>query len=117
MKVPVSVMIGGRKVRIEYPNEIPGDKPEEPLSGEMVCGTGLIRIAKSQHKTERDVFSTAIHEMLHYTLELTGHSAAWTDAQEEPIVTALENMLAPLLAFNSTASIQYREISWPGEDE
>ncbi len=107
MKVPVQVMVGGKKVRIQYPDAL-----ENGVSGEIEVGSALIRISKSRHADERAVFTTLFHELIHFAFEVTGHSAEWTDAQEEPLVYALENMLADLYAFNKDAAIRYKDLDW-----
>jgi hypothetical protein len=108
MKVPVQVMVGGKKLRIEYPELLP-----EGSSGELVCGEALVRISKARHVDERAIFHTLFHEMLHFALEVTGHSAEWSDEKEEPLVYALENMLADLFLFNPRAPVKYRDVAWP----
>lgn len=107
MKVPVQIIVLGKKVRVEYVSELP-----EGNSGELVCGERLIRISKSRHKTEREVFSTLYHELTHLAFELTGHSAEWTDAQEEPLTYALESALADILVLNPAAPIRWRHIDF-----
>lgn len=111
MKVPVQVMVGGKKVRVEYVDALPdGD------SGRIVLEDRLISISKSCHANEAAVFTTLFHELTHYAFAITGHSAEWTDAHEEPLVYALENMLADLFVFSPNAPIKYRDVEWPDED-
>lgn len=107
MKVPVQVMVGGKKVRIEYVDELENDG-----FGEMVCDDRLVKISKTRHLDERAVFTTLFHELIHFAFEVTGHSAEWTDAQEEPLVYALENMLADLYGFHKDAAVKYKEVEW-----
>jgi hypothetical protein len=107
MKVPVQVTVGGKKVRIQYVETLPDD-----CSGELEVGAATVRISKSRHANEREVFTTLFHELIHFALERTGHSAVWTDAQEEPLVYALENMLAELFWFRSDGAVKYREVEW-----
>lgn len=108
MRVPVQIMVGGKKVRIEYHDALEGGN-----SGELIIGEKLVRISKSRHADERAVFETLYHELTHFAFEVTGHSAEWTASQEEPLVYALENMLAGLFHFNPAAPIKYRDVEWP----
>lgn len=107
MKVPVQVMVGGKKVRIQYEEVL-----ENNDSGQIETATGVIRIGKEQHADERAVFTTLFHELVHYAFAVTGHSAEWTNAQEEPLVYALENMLADLFTFHKGAAVRWREVEW-----
>lgn len=117
MRAPVSVMIGGKKVRVEYPDTIPGDTEEEgDLSGDTNSMACRIRISKTQNKSPDAVLHTLIHEMLHMAIGITGHSEVLGAKREEAIVYALENMLAPLLVLNPAAPVKYREIDFPWEE-
>lgn len=107
MKVPVQVTVGGKKVKIQYVDALEGN-----CSGELEVGSGLVRISKSRHEDEKAVFTTLFHELIHFAFEVTGHSAEWTDQQEEPLVYALENMLAELFWFRQGAAIKYKEVEW-----
>lgn len=108
MRVPVQVMVGGKKVRIEYHDSLP-----KGISGDVVCMDGVVRISKERHKDERAVFTTLFHELTHFALHVTGHSAVWKDSQEEPLVYAIENMLADLFVFSSAAPVKWRDVEWP----
>lgn len=112
MRVPISMMVGGKRVRIEYLSDLPDGN-----AAELVCGERLIRVSKAKHKSERELFSSLYHELCHFAFEIAGHSVEWSDAQEEPLVYCLENMLAELFVFHPNAPIKYREINWPGEDD
>lgn len=112
MKVPVQVMVGGKKVKVEYLEEL--DPAEN--RGEMVCYDQVIRVSQALNRTERQIFSTLFHELIHFAFEVTGHSAEWDNAKEEPIVYALEGMLADLLVFSPDAKVKYRDVPWPDED-
>lgn len=116
MRVPVQVLIGGKKVRIKYVRELLDDDGTG-LCGDTCVEDLQIRISKSRHKNERQLFATLYHELLHMALGIAGISAVWKDEQEEPIVYALESMLADLLGFNPAAKIRWREVTWPGIEE
>lgn len=103
MRVPAEVMVGGRKLRVEYVDSLEGGY------GDLKMSDGLIRIAMDQHDTEEEVFSTLFHELTHYALWLTGHSEAWSDPIEEAVVTALENMLAGLFVFSKVAPVKWKD--------
>lgn len=107
MKVPVRIPVAGKLITIEYLLDLP-----EGIAGDTSSGSCRIRISKSRNKTEREVFDTLFHELLHVALDITGHSVEWTAAKEEPIVYALENALASLFTFNKHAAIRWREIDW-----
>lgn len=108
MRVPVQVMIGGKPVKIEYHDELP-----KGISGDVVCIDGLVRISKERNKDEKAVFTTLFHELTHMAFYVTGHSATWKDSQEEPLVYAIENMMAGLFVFAKDAPVKWREIEWP----
>lgn len=118
MRVPVQMMIGGKKIRIDYPDVIPGDTPEEgDLSGDSQVLGGRIRISKTQNKSPEAVLHTIFHEALHMAIGITGHSEILVAKQEEALVYAIESMLAPLLILNPAAPVKYREIEFPWENE
>jgi hypothetical protein len=107
MKVPVQIMVGGRKIQIKYVESLEGNH-----SGEMEVGGALIRISKARHPKIDDVFTTLFHELIHVAFDITGHSVEWPDKKEEPLVYALENMLAGLFSFRAGPHIKYKEIDW-----
>lgn len=111
MRVPVQVMVGGKAVKIEYPDTLP-----EGNSGEVVCQDQVVKIAKDRHKDEKAVLATLFHELTHFALHVTGHSATWSDEKEEPLVYALENMLAPLFVICPSAPVKWKDLEWPEED-
>ena len=104
-------MVGGKAVRAVYLDAMDGD-----IYGDVSVDGRLIRINKARHKDEKAVFTTLFHELCHFAFGVTGHSAEWTDAQEEPLVYALENMLANLFVFSPAAPIKWRDVAWPDED-
>ncbi len=108
MRVPVQITVGGKKVRIEYFESLP-----EGNAGEVVCVDSRIKIAKDRHVDEKAVLSTIFHELTHFAFHVTGHSATWSDATEEPLVYALENMLSSLYVFSPDAPVKWREVEWP----
>lgn len=117
MKVPVQITIGGKKIRIEYPDVIPGDTAEEgDLSGDTQVLVRRVRISKTQNKSPEDIISTLFHEILHVAIGLTGHSEVLKSGEEEALVYALENMLGGLFVFHPMAQIKYRDIEFPFED-
>ena len=112
MRVPVQIMVGGQAIKIEYKEALKGDDGEA-LSGECLVGEPTIRLSKAKHANERAVFHTLFHELIHKALERTGHSVLWKDEQEEPLVYALENMLAELFVFSPEAPVKWKELDWP----
>lgn len=115
MKVPVSVKMGGLKVKIDYVDDLPDDDGSQ-LSGDANSLSRRIRINKSQHDAGEKLLATLLHELMHVALGLCGHSELLGDKKEEAIVGGLETMLAPLLVLNSSTAIKYKEIDFPWED-
>lgn len=116
MRVPVSVTLGGRKVPIKYMTTLPGEG-EGPNAGETDITNFKIYIAKDCVTKESDLFPIILHEFCHLAWAITGHTQSLKDGQEEPLVYALENMLAPLLSIRDTKLFRWREVRFPFEDE
>lgn len=118
MRVPVQISVGGKLVKITYPDTVPGHSESDPDCWGDTTSDGLeIRISRSRHKTEREVFSTIFHEVLHSTLTISGICHMLGDKLEESVVTGTENAIAPLFCFNPDAKIKWKDIDFPQEDE
>ena len=115
MRVPVSIPIGGRNVRVEYLEQVFDDDGITPLSGATVGDPVYIQISMTENKSPDAIKATLYHEMCHVAFELTGHHELLTEQQEEAIVVALESMLSPVLAFQTKVGIKYREVEFPWE--
>jgi hypothetical protein len=112
MRVPVSIPMGGKRVRISYKASLPGGE-----YGLCVPATFRVTVSKAACESPEDVFSTVFHELKHIALYMTGQSENLKLGQEEGIVTGMEQMLAPLFMFNPAADIKWREIQFPWEEE
>lgn len=114
MKVPVSIPLGGRKIRVIYKLSLKDDDGSR-LLGYTERGKGEIHIAKD-HDDGPSLWHTIYHELTHVVFDITGHSRTMTESQEESLVVALESMLGPLLIFGPNSGVRYREIEFPFEE-
>lgn len=116
MKVPVQATIGGYKFAISYVDELRSDDGTGE-SAQTMPYEHKVKVSKTMHQTERQIFATLFHEMMHCALEVTGHSERFTSVNdEESLIYALENMLGPLLCFNPNAPIKYKEVDIGKDD-
>lgn len=116
MRVPVTVPVGGRRIKIRYLKSLPG--PDKDVTyGEFCCSTAEIRVNKAVHHTPQEVHQTVIHELFHAVFKMSGLENIIPVKQEEAIVSALENLLAPILVFAPEAKISYREVKFSFEDD
>lgn len=110
MQAPVKFMVGGYPIKIDYKEQLVDDDNEH-YSGEMVKYKHQMNISKAAHtKNPRKLFSTIFHELIHTALEITGHSEGMKEEDEEKLVYAIENMLAPLLCFNPEGPIKFKDV-------
>lgn len=118
MRVPTEILIAGHRVSISYPNEIPLEAGDEVSPyGDTTHDGRTIRISKSKHKNEREVFATLYHESMHAAFALTGLANLVKDEVEEAFVTGLENAVVHLFAFHPKApGVKWRDIQFPFEE-
>lgn len=65
MRVPIQLAVAGKIVRIEYPELIPGAHEDDAdCYGEALGDGSKIRISRSKHTNEREVFATIMHELI-----------------------------------------------------
>lgn len=116
MRVPVMVPVGGRKIKIRYLKSLPG--PSKDLVFGEFCSSGTeIRINKAAHTNSQELFKTLFHELTHAVFKISGLENIIPLNKEEAVVSAIENLMAPLYAFSPSAKIKYREIRFAFEDE
>lgn len=109
--------MGGKLIKIRYVEELE-DGDGVQISGDTEVTTLTVRINKDIGKatSEREVFATLYHELLHCALAISGHSAGWKAEQEEPIVYGIENMMASFLCFMpKVKGMRWREVKFPYE--
>lgn len=112
--VPTKINVGGRVVTIQYLEEVISDG--KPSFADVDTTAREIRISKSDHKTEREIFESTFHELCHYALRKSGLATVLGAKMEEAIVECLEERLAPLVAFTPTARIKYRDIDFDWDE-
>ena len=112
MRVPISIPVGGRDVKIVYVSKL-----EEGDRGAACLDTGRIFVSKSAPAAEREIFETIFHELIHVALHRTGHAEALDERQEEAIVYALEAMLAPLFVLGPVPGMRWRKVRFDFEEE
>ena len=115
MRAPVSIPIGGHRIRVQYVDELPAEDGTQD-SGESSALGKRIRVNKSQHNSDTEIMSTVLHEMTHIALGLGGHGELLGEKGEEAVVLCIESMLAPVLSLNPSAGIRWREIAMPWEE-
>ncbi len=116
MRVPVMVPVGGRKIKIRYLKTLPG--PAKDVTFGEFCSSGAeIRVNKSAHTNTHEVHKTVVHELFHAVFKMSGLENIIKGNHEEAIVSAMENLLAPVFVFAPDSKIQYREVRFAFEDE
>jgi hypothetical protein len=116
MRVPVMVPVGGRKIKLRYLKTLPGPAKDVTF-GEFCSQHSEIRVNKSVHHNASEVHHTVYHELLHAVFKISGLENVVTLAKEEAIVSAIENMLGPILIFSPDSKVQYREVKFAFEEE
>jgi hypothetical protein len=116
MRVPVQVEVGGKKIRIRYLKTLPGPAKDVTF-GEFCPQRCEIKVNKSVHHNAAEVHHTVVHEIFHTVFKLSGLENIIPLAKEEAIVSALENMTAPLFIFNPNAKVTFREVRFPFEED
>lgn len=111
MKVPVSIPIAGKRVRVAYVDYVEGN-PYAEVSADRL----LITVSKTRNESPADVWRSILHELVHVALDFSGHCKWLSEAKEEAIVHAIETMLAPVLAFGSVKGMRWREVHFPFEE-
>lgn len=114
MKVPVSIVVAGRRIRIKYPDTLISDG--EASYADVDVANRLIRVSASDHNTGREVFETVFHELVHYGLRTSGLATILGKKLEEAVVEALEERLAPLFVFSPDASVTLKDIDFGKDD-
>lgn len=87
MRRPKKIKIGDVEYRIEYPRKV-----RDGILGEIHFADQLIRV-----EDNAQWFATLFHEMVHAAFHISGRNKKLSIRQEEAIVLALEELLAPLL--------------------
>lgn len=87
--MPKYVMVFGKKVRIEYRDDM------AELHGDFDGSKFLIRINKFQSEKEQRL--TIAHEALHAVLFISGISFILNDDLEEAVVRSMENGFLPIV--------------------
>lgn len=116
MRVPVEIAVGGKKIKVRYLKTLPGPLKDTTF-GEYCCSHNEIRVNKSAHHNASEVHHTVIHEIFHSVFKISGLENIVPLKTEEAIVSALENILAPILVFAPGAKIKYREVRFGFEEE
>lgn len=75
--------------------DMPADAKDD--FGETFPDEQRIAVNVEKHKSESGVEQTMLHELIHATLYVSGHSEQLDSKQEEAIVRALENGLYPAI--------------------
>ena len=103
-KMPHKVRIGGHWADIEYPAKVFLINTKEELSGQCISMQDKMQISRSQNNTRKLMRSTLFHEVIHWTLYITGqenHINYHDIDREEGIVQALELNLLPIVDWKS----------------
>ena len=116
MRVPVQIEVGGKKIKIRYLKTLPGPAKDVTF-GEFCAQHTEIRVNKSVHHNASEVHHTIFHEICHSVFKISGLENIVPLAKEEAIVSAIENMLAPLFVFSPEAKVQFREVKFAFEEE
>lgn len=90
MRWPKKVTVGSTEFKISYVNKVDA----EDSHAEFVGSDRKIRIKR--HLKAEDKNRALMHETLHAALYVSGVSEMLKDSQEEAVVVAIENALAPL---------------------
>ena len=105
MKLPSSIRILGRWIKIIYKPEITEGKYE--LHGYYSAAKKTIYIAEDQ--TEEEMMVTLIHEIGHCLVDLTYHSETFTRKQEETLCRIIENYSEFFYLKPNSPNIRYRK--------
>lgn len=118
MRVPVFIPVAGKRVSVQYLTRVPGDSEDSDVFGDTTEDGLEIRISKSKHKSEREVFNTIFHEIKHSAVTIIGISHLLGDKLEEALVTGVENAVADLFCFNPDApGVRWKTVKFPFESE
>lgn len=115
MKVPGSVRVAGRRVRIQYVPQVPGDDPGTYVYAETDGENAIIRVSTTMHTSAEQVWHTLQHEVFHYALFVAGHGAWLGERREEAVVQGLENVLWGVFRFNPRA-VTWRDVDFTWEE-
>ncbi len=118
MRVPVTIPVAGKAVKLNYKETVPGGNETDPdVYGDTSSDGKEIRISTTMNKSEREVFETAFHECLHSALAVSGVAHMFKDDLEELLVTNLESALAHLFCFNPDApGVKWKDVPFPFEE-
>jgi hypothetical protein len=111
MRVPISIPLAGRRLRVSYVERLADD-----IFAEFCEEAFRVRVSCSRHVTAKQVWRSLYHELNHAVMFLAGYTKKLSDEDEESIVTALDNFVGPIVAFAPPPGTRWREVAFPFED-